>query len=183
MLELTSKWVTNTLAKQSMLTNDFIMCENGLHLYIVGFGTLTSSGKNTYNYQLKDSEGVVLSEEKDAYLDKLTTLIKGTSPKSKKSSNNQNSENMKANKGTLVSEFIKLRDNLKKATIAFSDFQASHNVITLEDVAKLDEANNKNKVELDALHKTLEIAQASGNTTLIASIEAMIKAKEVKEAK
>ena len=56
MLELKTKWMTNTLAKQSMLNKDFILCHDGTRLFIVGYGDLTSSGKNTYNYEIKDNE-------------------------------------------------------------------------------------------------------------------------------
>ena len=76
MLELKTKWMTNTLAKQSMLNKDFILCHDGKHLYIVGYGNLTSSGKNTYNYIVKDANTqIVVSEGNNAYLDAITKII------------------------------------------------------------------------------------------------------------
>ena len=98
MLELTTKWFTNTLAKKAMLTNDFIKCDNERRLYVVGYGILTNSWKNTYNVVLKDSEDKVLEEHSNLYLDAITKLILGTSPKAK------------ANKDWATSDMI--RDNL-----------------------------------------------------------------------
>lgn len=89
MLELKTKWFTNSLAKESILKSDFIACENGARLFIVGYGALTSSGKNTYNYELKSEDGVLLASGENAYLDKLTTLIKGASPKAKERKDNK----------------------------------------------------------------------------------------------
>ena len=83
MLELKTKWFTNSLAKQAMLNNDFISCNNEKRLYVVGYGILTNSGKNTYNVVLKDSEDKVLEEHSNLYLDAITKLIVGTSPKTK----------------------------------------------------------------------------------------------------
>lgn len=151
MLELKTKWMTNTLAKKSIQTKEGIKCEDGTYLFIVSFGELTSSAKNTYNYQIKDSEGIVLSEGTNAYLDKLTTLIKGASPKANKSESKSKSESAKASKN-LESEYQRLEANLKKAIIAFNDFQTLHNVTTLQDVKKLQETkrNEKRKEAQDA---------------------------------
>ena len=82
MLELTTKWFSNALAKKAMLTNDFIKCDNERRLYVVGYGNLTSSGKNTYNVVLKDSDDKVLEEHSNLYLDAITKIILGSSPKS-----------------------------------------------------------------------------------------------------
>lgn len=135
MLQLTTKWMNNTIAKKALQSGDFIECANSLRLYIVGFGELTSSAKNTYNYELKDEQGVILASGENAYLDKLTILIKGTSPKS---------ESAKAQK-TLVDEYLRLEANLKKAIIAFNDFQTLHNITTLEDVKTLQETKRNEK--------------------------------------
>lgn len=147
MLELRTKWFTNSLAKESILKSDFIACENGTRLYIVGYGSLTSSGKNTYNYELKNEDGVLLASGESVYLDKLTTLIKGASPKAKANK----SESAKASKN-LESEYQRLEANLKKAIIAFNDFQTLHNITTLQDVKKLQETkrNEKRKEAQDA---------------------------------
>ena len=143
MLELKTKWFTNSLAKESILKNDYVMCESGARLYIVGYGTLTSSGKNTYNYNVKDTQGVILASGENAYLDKLTTLVKGSSPKAKERKENKG-ESAKANKN-LVDEYVRLEANLKKAIIAFNDFQTLHNITTLKDVQTLQETKRNEK--------------------------------------
>lgn len=142
MLELKNKWFTNSLAKESILKKDFIACENGVRLFIVGYGNLTSSGKNTYNYELKDEQGTILASGNDAYLDKLTTLIKGTSPKAKEGA--KEGKSAKDNKN-LVSEYLRLEANLKKAILAFSDFQTLHNITTLQDVKTLQTQKQREK--------------------------------------
>ena len=97
MLQLTTKWMTNTLAKQSMLNKDFILCHDGTRLFIVGYGDLTSSGKNTYNYEIKDMiKNVVISSGNNAYLDALTKIILGTSPKSKANKESETTKETKA---------------------------------------------------------------------------------------
>lgn len=156
MLELTTKWMTNTLAKESILKSDYVLCENGTRLYIVGYGALTSSGKNTYNYQIKDGEGVMLSSGENAYLDKLTSLVKGGSPKTKENKESK-SESAKAQKN-LVNEYLRLESNLKKAIIAFNDFQTLHNITTLEDVKTLQE-NKRNEKRKE--HQTLRRGEFS----------------------
>lgn len=45
MLELKTKWFSNSLAKQSMLNNDYIQCSDNKRLYVVSYGNITSSGK------------------------------------------------------------------------------------------------------------------------------------------
>ena len=97
MLELKTKWMNNTLAKASMLNKEGILCENGNMLFIVGYGVLTTSGKNTYNYEVRDNNNNVVTSGNDTYLDKLTTIIKGASPKAKA---NKESETNEATKET-----------------------------------------------------------------------------------
>lgn len=180
MLELKTKWFTNSLAKESILKNDFISCENGTRLYIVSFGNLTSSGKNTYNYQIKDSEGVVLSEGVNAYLDKLTTIVKGANPKAKENKESK-SESAKANKN-LVSEYLRLEANLKKAIIAFNDFQTLHNVTTLQDVqdlqetqrsARRKEAQDARRNELNMLKRLQTLRKWAKDTKRIALLQSL----------
>lgn len=200
MLELKTKWVTNSLAKESILKNDYVVCENGTRLYIVGYGALTSSGKNTYNYQIKDSNNVVLSEGENAYLDKLTTLIKGENPKTKERKEKSESKpKTKASKQPTnesnASLLLTFDEAFKKAceqieaykTIAIELDKYNTNdaialtMIILKD-AHIREAqrvkDEAKKEALGALRKTLEIAKASANEDLIKSIEAMIKDKE-----
>lgn len=136
MLELTTKWMSNTLAKASILNKEGIMCESGNALFIIGYGNLTSSGKNTYNYEVRNSEGNVIVRGNDTYLDKLTNLIKGASPKAKASKNaSDNNAKAKAKASNdMVEEFKLLETNLRKAILAFNDFKMANNVSTLHDV-------------------------------------------------
>lgn len=144
MLELKTKWMTNTLAKKSIQKNDFIKCANGSKLYILSYGEITSSGKNTYNYKFVDSEGKE-SEGNNAYLDALTKLILGYNQKGK--SNKDESESAKKSakvSNNLCDEYKRLEANLKKAILAFNDFKVTHNITTLQDAS---EAQNKAQKE------------------------------------
>ena len=145
MLELTTKWFTNTLAKKAMLTNDFIKCANESKLYILSYGEITQSGKNTYNYKFVDSEGKE-SEGNNAYLDALTKIILGYNQKAKQSEGEGAKKQSKQSKqlNNIVDEYKRLEANLKKAILAFSDFQTLHNITTLKDAQ---EAQNKVKDE------------------------------------
>lgn len=137
MLELKTKWFTNSLAKQSMLSNDFISCNNDKRLYIVGYGILTNSGKNTYNIVLKDSEDKILEEHSNLYLDAITKLILGTSPKAK--ANKETNESAKKSakvSNNLCEEYKRLEANLKKAILAFNDFKVINNITTLQDASE-----------------------------------------------
>lgn len=176
MLEMTSKWFTNTLAKKSMQNNDFVACNDGKRLYVVGYGVLTNSGKNTYNITLKDSDDKVLEEHSNLYIDAITKLILGSSPKAKE--NKENNEAKENKDASIVSEFKKLKSNLAKAMIAFNDFQQKYNVISLQDVATLEEKTTKKSEELKSLRQTLEIAIKQGNNMLVDAITQMIINKE-----
>ena len=178
MLELKTKWFTNSLAKKSMLNNDFIACNNNQRLYVVSYGDLTSSGKNTYNVVLKDSEDKVLEEYSNLYLDAITKLILGTSPKAKANKETNESEANKTKDVSLLSEFKKLKSNLAKAIDAFNSFQQKYNVITLQDVVTLEESTTKKNEELKALRLSLDIAKAQGNNMLVDAINEMIANKE-----
>ena len=181
MLELKTKWFTNSLAKQSMLNKDFILCHDGTRLFIVGYGNITSGGKNTYNYEVKDNEkNVVLSSGENAYLDALTKIILGTSPKAKANKDKDKDTNeAKENKDdSIVIEFKKLKSNLAKAIDAFNSFQQKYNVITLNDIVTLEEKTIKKNEELKALRLSLDIAKAQGNNMLIDAIQTMISNKE-----
>ena len=94
MLELKTKWFTNSLAKQSIANKDFILCHDGNRLFIVGYGEITRGGKNTYNIALKDTNDVLIREENNLYLDAITKIILGTSPKAK--ANKEGSEKKSA---------------------------------------------------------------------------------------
>lgn len=179
MLQLTTKWMTNTLAKQSMLNKDFILCNNGNRLFIIGYGALTSSGKNTYNYEVKDNEkNIVLSSGENAYLDALTKIILGSTPKSKANKDANESEANKTKDVSLVSEFKKLKSNLAKAIDAFNSFQQKYNIITLNDIVTLEEKTIKKNEELNALRMSLDIAKQQGNSALVDAINEMIAKKE-----
>ena len=175
MLQLTTKWFTNSLAKQAMLSNDFIECESARRLYIVGYGLLTNSGKNTYNVVLKDSDDKVLEEHSNLYLDAITKLIVGASPKSK--ANKETSESAKKNtkvSNNLCEEYKRLEANLKKAIIAFNDFKVVNNITTLQDAseAQAQAKQARRKAKQDARRE---------ETTLLKRISTLRKwAKETK---
>lgn len=199
MLELRTKWMTNTLAKQSMLNKDFILCHDGTRLFIVGYGAITSGGKNTYNYEIKDNEkNFVLSSGENAYLDALTKIILGTSPKAK--------ANKDANEATKETKQASKRTNKECLYLTFDEaFSKACNMIaSYKEVAKMlgkydakdtikitlhliKEANEneakrikeaKKQEELKSLYQTLELAKAQKNTMLVDAINEMIKNKE-----
>ena len=137
MLELKTKWFTNTLAKQSMLKNDYIQCSDDKRLYVVSYGNITSSGKNTYNIELRDANESVLLSQENLYLDAITKLILGTSPKAK--ANKDESEGTKKStkvSNNLCEEYKRLETNLKKAILAFNDFKVTNNITTLQDASE-----------------------------------------------
>ena len=202
MLEMKTKWFTNSLAKQSMLNKDYILCHDGTRLFIVGYGDLTSSGKNTYNYEVKDNEkNVVLSSGENAYLDALTKIIIGTSPKAKankESETNETTKETKAKKQTkeakeclyltfdeAFEQACKLMESYKYVAKLLGKYSAnddSNLALHLIKEAKKNEEKRikdaKKQSELQALQGTLEIAIAQGNTMLVDAIKEMIAKKE-----
>lgn len=199
MLELTTKWFTNSLAKQSMLNNDFILCNNGARLFIVGYGNLTSSGKNTYNYEVKDNEkNIVLSMGKNAYLDALTKIVLGSSPKSKEGKKKSEEANgakqttKKANNESLLLTFdeafakaCKLIEGYKEASRILGKYKESDtSTLTLLLIKKAKESeakrikDAKKGEELKSLRQTLELAKLQGNNMLVDAINEMIAKKE-----
>ena len=155
MLELQTKWMTNTLAKKSIQTNDFIKCANESKLYILSYGEITSSGKNTYNYKFVDSEGKE-SEGNNAYLDSLTKLILGYNQKGKANKDESTKKNTKVS-NNLCEEYKRLEANLKKAIIAFNDFKVKHNITTLQDAIKKDnEAKDARRKEAQSKRRNEE---------------------------
>lgn len=203
MLELKTKWFTNSLAKQSMLNKDFILCHDGTRLFIVGYGEITSGGKNTYNYELKDNEkNVVLSSGENAYLDALTKIILGTSPKAKankdKETNETTKETNKPKKQTkeakeclyltfdeafekacdMVEAYKQVAKMLGKYDVKDASLLALHLIKEAnESEAKRIKEAKKNE-ELNALRLSLDIAKAQGNTMLVDAINEMIAKKE-----
>lgn len=128
MLELKTKWFTNSLAKKSMLNNDFIQCSDNKRLYVVSYGNITSSGKNTYNVVLKDSEDKVLEEHSNLYFDAITKLILGYNQKGKASKEESAKVSI-----DIVDEYKRLENNLKKAILAFNDFKLHHGITSMQD--------------------------------------------------
>ena len=201
MLHLTTKWMTNTLAKKSIQTNDFIECANESKLYILSYGEITSSGKNTYNYKFVDSEGKE-SEGNNAYLDALTKLILGTSPKAKANKESETSEATKEKKAKQTNKQTNKECLLLTFDMAFA--KACNMIESYKDVAKMlgkydtkdasllalhliKEANEseakrikeaKKNEELNALRLSLDIAKAQGNNMLVDAINEMIANKE-----
>ena len=159
MLQLTTKWITNTLAKKSIQTNDFIKCANESKLYILSYGEITSSGKNTYNYKFVDSEGKE-SEGSNAYLDALTKLILGTSPKAKANKETNESAKQSAKvSNNIVDEYKRLENNLKKAILAFNEFKQKEDIRNLQDaiIAQKDMQALKRKAKQDARREEVSI--------------------------
>lgn len=158
MLEMKTKWMTNTLAKKSIQTNDFIKCANESKLYILSYGEITSSGKNTYNYKFVDGEGKE-SEGNNAYLDALTKLILGYNQKGK--TNKDESESAKKNakvSNNIVDEYKRLEANLKKAILAFNDFKVAHNITTLQDASEAQDKAQKARREEKQKARREEVA-------------------------
>lgn len=202
MLEMKTKWFTNSLAKQSMLNKDYILCHDGTRLFIVGYGEITSGGKNTYNYEIKDNaKDIVLSRGENAYLDALTKIILGTNPKTKTNKETNESEatkETKAKKQTkeakeclyltfdeAFEQACKMMENYKyvaKLLGKYSANDASDLALHLIKEAKKNEEKRikdaKKQSELQALQGTLEIAIAQGNTMLVDAIKEMIANKE-----
>ena len=202
MLKLKTKWFTNSLAKQSMLNKDYILCHNGDRLFIVGYGEITSSGKNTYNYEVKDIiKNVVISSGENAYLDALTKIILGTTPKSQenkkksedaKEAKEKKQTNKQTNKECLYLTFDKAFDKACNMLESYKDVakmlgkydtKAAINLtLHLIKEAKRSEEQRikeaKKQSELQALQGTLEIAIAQGNNMLVDAINEMIANKE-----
>ena len=204
MLELKTKWMTNTLAKQSMLNKDFIICNDGKQLFIIGYGELTSSGKNTYNYILKDANTQIqIGEGENTYLDALTKIILGTSPKAKASKDaNETTKEAKANKQTkeanketnecllltfnkafnkactMIASYKEVAKLLGKYDTKDTSLLALHLIkeATTNEHARIKEA--KKSEELKSLKQTLELAKQQGNNMLVDAINEMIAKKE-----
>ena len=203
MLELKTKWMNNTLAKQSMLNKDFILCNNGNRLFIIGYGALTSSGKNTYNYEVKDNEkNIVLSSGENAYLDALTKIILGASPKAKANKDTNEAKenkpkeakqtNKQTNKECLYLTFDEAFKKACNMVESYKDIAIMLGKYDVKDASLLalhliKEANEseakrikeaKKSEELQALRLSLDIAKAQSNTMLIDAINEMIANKE-----
>ena len=203
MLELKTKWFTNSLAKQSMLNKDYILCHDGTRLFIVGYGEITNGGKNTYNYVIKDNaKDIVLSSGVNAYLDALTKIILGTNPKAKankeKSEANENKPkeakqtSKKANKESLLLTFNEAFDkacnmieSYKQVAIMLGKYNVKDaSLLALHLIKEANESETKRikeakkNEELNALRLSLDIAKAQGNTMLVDAIQTMISNKE-----
>lgn len=167
MLELNTKWFTNTLAKKSMLNNDFIQCSDNKRLYIVSYGNITSSGKNTYNVVLKDSEDKVLEEYSNLYLDAITKIILGASPKAK--ANKEENESAKKSakvSNNIVEEYKRLENNLKKAILAFNEFKQKEDIRNLQDAIIAQKDSQRLKREAKQSERREEVAILKRISTL-----------------
>ena len=203
MLQLSTKWFTNSLAKKSMLNSDFIQCSDNKRLYVISYGNITSSGKNTYNVVLKDSEGKVLEEYSNLYLDAITKLILGSSPKAKANKGNESETNehkpkeakqtnKKMNKECLYLTFdeafgkacnmIESYKQVAKMLGKYDTRDAINLTLHLIKEAKKNEEKRikevKKQSELTSLYQTLEIAKTQGNNMLVDAINEMIANKE-----
>lgn len=202
MLEMKTKWFTNSLAKQSMLNKDYILCHNGDRLFIVGYGEITSSGKNTYNYEVKDMiKNVVISSGENAYLDAITKIILGSSPKAKANKDketNETNKETKAKKQTKEAKeclYLTFDEAFEKACKMIESYKKVAKMLGKYDVKDasllalhlIKEANEseakrikeaKKQSELTSLYQTLEIAKTQGNNMLVDAINEMIANKE-----
>ena len=201
MLELKTKWFTNSLAKQSMLSKDYILCHDGTRLFIVGYGEISSGGKNTYNYEIKDNEkNIVLSSGNNTYLDALTKIILGTSPKAKANKESETNENKpkeakKQTKGKNECLYLTFDEAFKKACNMIESYKQVAKMLGKYDIKDasllalhlIKEANEseakrikeaKKQSELTSLYQTLEIAKTQGNNMLVDAIQEMITSKE-----
>ena len=198
MLELKTKWFTNSLAKQSMLNKDFILCHDGSRLFIVGYGEITSGGKNTYNYEVKDNEkNIVLSSGENAYLDALTKIVLGASPKSKANKDNESKDTNESKPKKQTNEcllltfdealekackMIKGYKEVAKMLGKYEDGDTSTLTLLIIKEAKESEAKRikeaKKGEELKSLRQTLELAMQQGNNMLVDAINDMIVKKE-----
>ena len=159
MLEMKTKWFSNSLAKQSMLNKDFIICSDNKRLYIVSYGNITSSGKNTYNIELRDENENVLSSQENLYLDAITKLILGYNQKGKANKDEIESAKKSAKvSNNLCDEYKRLESNLKKAILAFNDFKIAHNITTLQDANEAQSKAQKERREAKQKERREEVA-------------------------
>lgn len=159
MLEMKTKWFSNSLAKQMMSKNDYILTSDKKRLYVVGFGVLTSSAKNTYNVELRDENGNVLSSQENLYLDAITKLILGYNQKGK--ANKEENESAKKSakvSNNLCEEYKRLEANFKKAILAFNDFKVAHNITTLQDASEAQSKAQKERREAKQKERREEVA-------------------------
>ena len=157
MLEMKTKWFSNSLAKQMMSKNDYILTSDKKRLYVVGFGALTSSAKNTYNVELRDENDNVLSSQENLYLDAITKIILGSSPKAKANKESEKKTTKVSN--NILEEYKRLESNLKKAILNFNDFCVLYNIQNIEDAKKAQsEAQNaKRKANQDERRSEINI--------------------------
>ena len=200
MLEMKTKWFTNSLAKQSMLNKDYILCHDGTRLFIVGYGDITSGGKNTYNVVLKDSEDKVLEEHSNLYLDAITKIILGTSLKAKANKENETNENKpkEAKKQTknaneclcltfdiAFAKACNMIESYKQVAKMLGKYDTKDAInLTLHLIKEANESEAKRikeakkNEELNALRLSLDIAKKQGNAMIIDAINEMIANKE-----
>ena len=196
MLELKTKWFTNSLAKQSITNKDFILCHDGNRLFIVGYGEITKGGKNTYNYEIKDNEkNVILSSGENTYLDALTKIVLGTTPKAKGNKEEGENKPKEAKKQKVDSLLLTFDEAFHKACNMITSYEevakilgkyneSDASLLALHLIKQANESENirikeaKKIEELKSLYQTLEIAKQQGNNMLVESISEMISKKE-----
>jgi hypothetical protein len=158
MLEMKTKWFSNSLAKQMMAKNDYVLTSDKKRLYVISFGVLTSSAKNTYNIELRDENENVLSSYENLYLDAITKLILGTSPKAKANKDESEKKSAKVS-SNIVDEYKRLENNLKKAILAFNEFKQKEDIRNLQDaiLAQKDMQALKRQAKQDARREEVAI--------------------------
>jgi hypothetical protein len=158
MLEMKTKWFSNSLAKQMMSKNDYVLTSDKKRLYVVGFGALTSSAKNTYNIELRDENENVLSSQENLYLDAITKLIIGYNQKGKANKDESAKQSAKVS-SNIVDEYKRLENNLKKAILAFNEFKQKEDIRNLQDaiLAQKDMQALKRQAKQDARREEVAI--------------------------
>ena len=173
MLEMKTKWFSNSLAKQMLSKKEYVLTSDAKRLYVVGYGALTLSAKNTYNIELRDEEENVITTYENLYLDAITKLILGYNQKGKANKEESDKKSAKVS-NNLCEEYKRLEANLKKAILAFNNFKMMHNITTLQDAneAQIKAKEAKRKAKQDARRE---------ETTLLKRIATLRKwAKETK---
>lgn len=202
MLEMKTKWFSNSLAKQMLSKNDYVLTNDKKRMYVVSFGILTSSAKNTYNVELRDENENVLSSYENLYLDAITKLILGTSPKAKANKESETNEATKETKAkkqtkeankeclyltfdkafdkacTMIESYKQVAKMLGKYDIKDASLLALHLIkeANESEVKRIKDA--KKKANIEALQRTLEIAIESQNNAMIEQIKQMIIIEE-----
>jgi hypothetical protein len=165
MLEMKTKWFSNSLAKQMLSKKEYVLTSDAKRLYVVGFGVLTSSAKNTYNVEIRDEEENVITTYENLYLDAITKLILGYNQKGKANKEESDKKSAKVS-NNICEEYKRLENNLKKAILAFNEFKMMHNITTLQDANDAQTKAQKERREAKQKERREEVAILKRISTL-----------------